>query len=686
VEERLGAGGFGTVFRAESGGELQALKLLALQDVGEWAEREVVALARVKHPNVVQLRGFWQWPERAPKYHVVVMEYVPGRRLDVWTGTENPSARRVLRLVLGVARGLAEAHRAKVVHRDVKEANIIVREPDGEAVLVDFGVSGCERASRVTRGLMPPGTVEYRSPEAWRFLLENEDHPEARYQSMPSDDIFALGVVLYWLLTDVLPFPDSDVEGVESLLARPPVAPHVRNPAVPEELSALCLRLLEKRPEARLNAEAVCKAVEELLTREGAAWDGPLCEFFSEHNVTTMPDREADEEAGWLNEMRQAEIRPRRGQRPPLVVEASSPVAPKPVPVADAAPPAPVISPPQDPVRTVDDGPLGSVAPEQLQKVSARAAPPERSAQEATELPLLPPPPPVLVPALSGAVPASMVELRLRISALGRWGRMATGLALVMTLSAFASRYSALLPLPSTTSAPTAPARVPENGGTWSDAPLPTWEGGWKVAYPLSPPEARRSGLIGFEEAVPVPVAPTATLEGDDASVKIPQQKQRGFGAVKKAIATAGACTALGCPGTQVRPPPESKPCPPGAVEAMKARGIRVGGEDPATLLLDRVEPRRVTVSGSWINVRPVGYWRALSDRQGILSGELIIGERRVYVRLTQARTEDGTFPVCMELWDREGGGRGLIRKDDGGPNAAQVFSEVDLKAVDHFE
>jgi eukaryotic-like serine/threonine-protein kinase len=135
---------------------------------------------------------------------------------------------------------------------------------------------------------MPPGTVEYRSPEAWRFLLEIENNPEARYLPTPKDDIFALGVVLYWLLTDVLPFPDSGVAGVEALLTRPPVAPHVRNPAVPEELSALCLHLLEKRPEARPDAEAVCKATEELLTREGAAWDEPLCEFFGEHKSVAL--------------------------------------------------------------------------------------------------------------------------------------------------------------------------------------------------------------------------------------------------------------------------------------------------------------------------------------------------------------------------------------------------------------
>ncbi len=681
VEERLGSGGFGTVFRAERGGEPYALKLLALQDVGEWAEREVVSLARVKHPNVAQLRGFWQWPEKAPRYHVVVMEYVPGRRLDVWTRTENPSARRVLRLVLGAARGLAQAHRSKVVHRDVKEANIIVREPDGEAVLVDFGVSGCEKASRVTRGKMPPGTLEYRSPEAWRCVLENQDNPEARYHPTPKDDLFALGVVLYWLLTDVLPFPDSDTEGVEALLTRPPVAPHVRNPAVPEELSALCLRLLEKRPEARPDAEALCTAAEELLGRGGAAWDEPLCEFFGEHNVTTIPNMAEDAESSWLNELRQAEARPRRGRRPPLVMEASAPAAPRPTPPEGAAPPAPVLPPAQEPLCSAEEH--VAAAPGQPQEALPGEAPPEAAAQEA---PALPPPPPVLVPAVSGAAPTSRVELRLRLPAMGRWWRRATGLVVVIALSTLASRYGALPPLPATSPATPAPAsRTQDSGGTGSDAPVPTWEG-WKVAPPLNPPEAKRSELFGLAEVAPVPVAPSATLEGDDASVKTPQQKKR-FGAVKKALATTGLCTALGCPGAQVRPPPESKPCPPGAVEAMKARHIHVGGASSyGSLIFGPGGAQWMTVSPGWTNVDVFDLPWGRVARQLTLSGELIFGEKRVYGRLTQARSGSDTFPVCIEMFDEEEGGRGLIRKSNGGTTSAKVFSTIKLRAVDHFE
>jgi hypothetical protein len=180
-----------------------------------------------------------------------------------------------------------------------------------------------------------------------------------------------------------------------------------------------------------------------------------------------------------------------------------------------------------------------------------------------------------------------------------------------------------------------------------------------------------------------MPVAPVATLEEDDASVKTPQQK--GPGAVKKGIATAGACAALAaCSGPQVRPAPEPKPCPPGAVQAMKERGIGVSTRSFGTFLpVGGGSMQFTTVSPGWTNVRLLREWGDV--RAGtILSGELIFGER-ISGRLTQARAKDGTFPVCIELWDEEGG-RGLIWEPNGGPNTAKTWSTVTLEAVDHFE
>ncbi|HYH96820.1 serine/threonine-protein kinase [Hyalangium sp.] len=232
VEAPLGSGGFGTVFRARRGGQLYALKVLSLAEVGPSAIREVLALSRVHHRHVVGLHGFWQWPDQQPQCLVVVMEYVQGRQLDVWAGTENPSALGVLRLVLGVARALEAVHSARLVHCDVKEANIVVREEDGEPVLVDFGVSAGQQSSPGEGGGLPPGTPDYRSPEAWRFWRAKSWAQGERYQPTPADDLYALGVVLYWLLTEVWPFDTSDAEGIEEVLRRAPKPPHERNPRV----------------------------------------------------------------------------------------------------------------------------------------------------------------------------------------------------------------------------------------------------------------------------------------------------------------------------------------------------------------------------------------------------------------------------------------------------------------------
>jgi serine/threonine-protein kinase len=83
VRAKLGAGSFGTVYAAERGGVLYAVKLLPLEGLGPWGERELSVLARVNHPNAVRLRGFAYWPDEAPRFFVVVIAVrgrpAPGR-------------------------------------------------------------------------------------------------------------------------------------------------------------------------------------------------------------------------------------------------------------------------------------------------------------------------------------------------------------------------------------------------------------------------------------------------------------------------------------------------------------------------------------------------------------------------------------------------------------------------------
>ena len=319
VEARLGAGGFGTVYRARRGGRLYALKTLDLKTVGGWAEREVAILLRLKHANVVGFVGCGFWPDESPRFLFIAMEFIEGRQLDVWAAEENPSAREVVRKMLGAARGLAAVHAAKVVHRDVKESNILVRASDGEAVLVDFGAGGYEGAPGLTLFVLPPGTPQYRSPEAWRFLEANAGKPGAKYIPTPADDLYALGVVLYRLLTDAAPYvAGDDQELVDAIVNRVPVAPHVLNPRVPEALGQLCMRMLEKRPEDRPeSADVLVRELESLGAGACESWDVPLCDAHGPDTATTQREGaqlgEADKLDRW---MREPLHRPRRGKRP----------------------------------------------------------------------------------------------------------------------------------------------------------------------------------------------------------------------------------------------------------------------------------------------------------------------------------------------------------------------------------
>jgi serine/threonine-protein kinase len=274
LEAKLGRGGQGTVYRARRGGQLYAVKFIYLPVAGKWARRELEVLPRLERVGVVKLEGHGKWPDLCPLFLFIAMEYVPGLALYSWARRHHPTARQVATVLLELARQLAAIHAEVVVHRDVKGPNVLVR-PDGQPVLVDFGVSSWPSASRVT-GALPPGSWPYRSPEVWRFLRERQ--PGERYTSPPLDDLWALGIVLYRLLTGAYPFDERDEPSQQdAVLTHHPEPPHVRNARVPRALGELCLRLLDKAPEARFpTAGALEGALLEALAGADGAWDVPL--------------------------------------------------------------------------------------------------------------------------------------------------------------------------------------------------------------------------------------------------------------------------------------------------------------------------------------------------------------------------------------------------------------------------
>jgi serine/threonine-protein kinase len=281
IEALVDSGGQGTVYLAQApdSGRRYALKFIPLGRSEARAWRELALSLQLHHPNLVTVVGSGLWPDIQPEFLWLKMVYVQGRPIDRWAWEENAGARAVTGKLLGVARGLAVAHDAGVVHRDVKEANILVQDGDGEAVLVDFGAAWSEGVTTLTQGLYPPGTPHYRSPEAWRFGLENMGNEAAHYRPGVADDLYALGVVLYRLLTHRYPFEVGDETSVRAVIHKAPLPPHLHNPRVPRPLSALCLKLLAKTPGERYpSATALCEALEELLAGADAAWRVPLRE------------------------------------------------------------------------------------------------------------------------------------------------------------------------------------------------------------------------------------------------------------------------------------------------------------------------------------------------------------------------------------------------------------------------
>jgi serine/threonine protein kinase len=283
IEQPAGQGTYGVVYQARRAGhpgsEPVALKIASFPQDPRFA-REVQLLSRIAHPSVPELkdRGWWQ-PPGGPLHPYLVMQWVEGLPLYEWARFERPSSRQVLRVLAQVAWALDATHAAAAVHRDVKGDNVLVG-PDGQASLMDFGAGTWKGAPRLTHdGPMPPGTREYRSPKALRFHWEHRRNLNALYEVTPADDVYALGVTAYRLVTGVYPPPGTDPEGrLEKYpVARPTrLLPQSLNAWVVPELASLIERMLADEPQARGSARQVAEAAEEAATKAGSKADRPL--------------------------------------------------------------------------------------------------------------------------------------------------------------------------------------------------------------------------------------------------------------------------------------------------------------------------------------------------------------------------------------------------------------------------
>ncbi|WP_224244262.1 serine/threonine-protein kinase [Hyalangium gracile] len=268
VQEVLGKGAFGTVYGVERAEAAEAgafaLKLASTPDDPRF-EREVELLSRIRHPQVPRLHehGWWTHPSGVA-FPYLVMDRIEGRTLYQWASERPRTSRQVMRLLADLAWALDATHRADCVHRDVKGENVLV-SPEGRAFLMDFGAGDFKGARTLTRELLPPGTPYYRSPQALRFHWVHRHERGAHYEPGPADDVYALGVTAYVLVTGgyppcrVEPQWDKEPAKLPPSLPLPPLSEFA---TVCPELDALILRMLSDEPEARGSAGEVAHALE----------------------------------------------------------------------------------------------------------------------------------------------------------------------------------------------------------------------------------------------------------------------------------------------------------------------------------------------------------------------------------------------------------------------------------------
>src|SRR5471032_1679342 len=228
----IGAGGMGDVYKARDTRLDRVVAIKVSKDqFSERFEREARAVAALNHPHICQLYDV------GPNF--LVMEFVDGAAIQ----PADPP--QILELALQIADGLAAAHAAGIVHRDLNPNNILVTRA-GKVKILDFGLAtigpgSVEGASALATQAMTEtgttvGTTAYMSPEQAR-----EETMDAR------TDLWSLGVVLYEMATRVRPFDGATTAVVfEALLNREPVPVCERNPKIPPELERIIGRLLEK--------------------------------------------------------------------------------------------------------------------------------------------------------------------------------------------------------------------------------------------------------------------------------------------------------------------------------------------------------------------------------------------------------------------------------------------------------
>jgi len=292
VQEPLGAGGMGEVYRARhlSMDRPVAIKFLHQRLVEDEAARgrfqtEARAAVKLRHPNAVSVTDFGESPEGVV---YIVMELLEGRTLREILDREAPlETARAISIMLQASDAVAAAHDAGIIHRDLKPANILITQSADQPAVVkvlDFGIATFsadddEDAAALAQTHSIIGTPRYMSPEQ-----HNGNDLTA------AADVYSLGVILYEMLTGMVPFSGATpAEIAQKHANNPPHPPREVVAAIPEDVEHDVLHALEKQPVDRpANAGEFRRELLETAERLG----------LEHHAVTSAPDIEMLRDSG----------------------------------------------------------------------------------------------------------------------------------------------------------------------------------------------------------------------------------------------------------------------------------------------------------------------------------------------------------------------------------------------------
>lgn len=266
VEALLGEGGMGLVYRVTHTrlNKPLAIKILRRentrdQEVLARFRREAESASAIGHQHIVDIHDFGMLADGSTYF---AMEYLEGRDLiEAMDAAQRMPEERALRIAIQICKALGAAHQAGIVHRDLKPENVFLthrHDTDDFVKILDFGIAKVANGpKRLTREGEVLGTPHYMSPEQCEG--ENVDH---------RTDIYALGVLLYEMLTGHVPHDADTMMGILTKhMYEDPIPPKIRVPHVSDDVEQIIMRCLEKKPERRYQT---MREVEDDLARISA--------------------------------------------------------------------------------------------------------------------------------------------------------------------------------------------------------------------------------------------------------------------------------------------------------------------------------------------------------------------------------------------------------------------------------